>query len=280
MGLVGADGGLDEGGSDMTFSEYQSLPGINASAIKAGAESMLAMRYVMSGGGKDETPSMRWGSLVHSAILEPDRFFRESAIWEGGVKRGKEWDTFKAENADRDIISRDEFADAVACANVVHANQEAHRLIEQSRHEETVTWEGESYGQAKARLDGLGRDFVLEIKTARNIAPAAFGRQVVGDLGYDLQIAWYSEGASGLPVKVVAVRNEQPYDVAVYSIPRLVYQLAGRRARDIAARYRACEAAGEFPGVSPRETELLLPEWYSQQDAVYDVLDEIAASQL
>ena len=55
----------------MTYEEYAELPGINATSIKAGVKSMLHMHHCMTGGGHKETPALRWGKLVHLAVLEP-----------------------------------------------------------------------------------------------------------------------------------------------------------------------------------------------------------------
>jgi len=41
--------------------EYFAAPGINATAIKAGRESMRLMHHVMTSPGKPATPAMRWG---------------------------------------------------------------------------------------------------------------------------------------------------------------------------------------------------------------------------
>jgi light-regulated signal transduction histidine kinase (bacteriophytochrome) len=83
----------------MTETEYNALPGLRATELKAGATSMRHMRAVMLGQRSQLTESKAWGSIVHGAILEPERFWRGVATWKGEAKSGKEWADFKAAHA-------------------------------------------------------------------------------------------------------------------------------------------------------------------------------------
>jgi hypothetical protein len=262
----------------MDFEHYKEVPAINATAIKAGARSMLHMRHVMTGGEKATTDAMAWGSLVHAAILEPDRFFKSLAVYTVR-KAGKAWDDFNTANDGKTIIGASDNAELVAISNAVHAKRSAHRLIEQSQHEVTLQWDSPNIGASKARLDGLTDDCVVELKTAQDISPDRFFRQCV-NLRYDIQFGWYSMAAGNRPVIVIAVESSAPYDVAVYQIPRAMVDKGRRTAVDIASRYRACERAGEYPGQQGLDiTELPLPEWYAG-DVMPSGLTEMAASEL
>jgi len=48
----------------MNFTEYKQINAINATAIKAGVVSMLNMHAVMTGSGKETTPSYADGDVV------------------------------------------------------------------------------------------------------------------------------------------------------------------------------------------------------------------------
>lgn len=257
----------------MTFAEYQAIDAINATALKAGQLSMLHMRHVMTGGEREQTPAMRWGSIVHKAILEPASFFASVAVFEG-VKRGKDWEAFKAAHDHDCILSRSEQEELFALSQAVHANRDAHALIEETRHELTVTWETAEYGKAKARLDGYSeRRGIMELKTARIVANDAFGAACCGSLHYDVQFGWYVEGVSAMnasdatvPVTVIAVESVPPFDVAVYRVPELMVHIARGRARQTATEYRRHEAEGTWPGVSQGVQELRVPSWYGQDE--------------
>lgn len=273
----------------ITFEEYQAINAINASSIKAGRISMKHMRAEMTKDAPKDSPSLRWGRLVHSAILEPDLFFRRLAIYDG-VRRGKEWDKFEADHDPAFIVKPDEHAELFALSNAVHANAEAHRLITGSIHEMTVLWnrEQDGIGKCKARLDGWmeGEGLIVELKTTTRITPAQFARQFLA-YGYDLQAGWYADGVEMITNKkpavvLVVIEAEPPFDVFTAPVPRLAIEQGQKQAREIARKYRDCEAAGQFPGVLDGRAaldELPLPEWYGA-DLVSSAFAEMAASEL
>ena len=263
----------------MNFNQYKAIKAINATSIKAGQKSMLHMHEAMTGESKEQTPAMRWGSLVHKAILEPAEFAALVCVYEG-VKRGKDWEAFKLENNLDFVVSLDEKERLEDIRDAVHNNTHAHDLISHCIKEMTIEWEGE-YGAAKARLDGYDVFAgIIDLKTAKNITPDGFARQFIS-LGYDLQVGWYVEGAmiagnrQELPnVTIIAVEPIAPYDVAVYTVPRAIVELGRKRARKLAIEYRFCEAEDRFPGVSEGVNELVMPDWYGQDDICAEFLNK------
>ena len=252
----------------MNDTEYRALPGITATAIKAGATSMLAMRAAMQGVSKADSPAMRWGRLVHLAILEPSELPKRTAVWTEGRRAGKAWEAFCASLGDREHVTPDEMAELLATSAAVHANHDAHRLIEATAHEVLVKWMDATLGPCKARLDGVGKCGVLEIKTARNVAPRAFASQFFS-MGYPLQLGWYGwaaeqiDGYESAQTHVVAVSNTPPIDCVVYRVPSLVLERGRAEAIAIARRYRVCEQLGVFPGVDEGNgvVDLEVPAW-------------------
>ncbi len=250
----------------MTDEEYRSLPGITASAIKKGRVSMKAMRAAMLGEHKSDSPSMRWGRLVHMAILEPSRLPKATATWTGGRKAGKAWDEFCAEFAGREIITAEEMGELLSVSAVVHGDADAHRLITDAATEMLVEWDDPAYGKAKARCDGLiegvnGRT-LLEVKTAKDITPEGFGKAYV-NMGYDLQLGWYAHGSMSKRAFIIAVSNTDDLDCAVYRVSDSQLAEGYEKAKAIAQRYHACEVCGTFPGVNGGAgvLDLVLPAW-------------------
>jgi hypothetical protein len=266
----------------MTFEEYKAIPALNATAIKAGGLSMLHMHAAMTGVEKEQTPAMRWGKIVHKAILEREAFFKTVSVFEGSVRRGQAWDQFQADHDPEWILTTDQHAKLFALSAAVHANADAHRLIESSMHEVTAQWAGDEYGPAKARLDGFSeRAGVVELKTARAINQRMFAKAFAGS-GYDIQCGWYCEGANRASLcktfpacNVIAIESKPPFDVAVYTISNTTLQVGLARAKKIAARYRDAERAGVFPGVSAGVTELVMPDWYGGEE-VSEMFAEMA----
>jgi hypothetical protein len=246
---------------NMPFDQYQALEGINATAIKAGAESMLQMHAVMTGSSKADTPAMRWGRLVHLAILEPDRFAEVASIFDGR-KTGYKWREHCEGFCAEWVVSVAEYAELMQIRDAVYRNKEAAFRILHSQHEASTTWENARYGTGKARLDMLNAGaWFGDIKTACDISPGAMSRQYL-NLGYDLQMGWYSEAAKTDAAYIIAVRSGPAYDCIVYTIPPAMIQDGREKAIEIAMRYRACSAAKSWPGISETGVEVLeLPPW-------------------
>ena len=249
----------------MNFEEYKSIRSINATAIKAGATSMLHMREVMEGAGKEPTDAMIMGSLVHAAVLEGRMPTR---IWDGR-KAGKAFDAFEAECQGEVIVTPKEVALLESICKAVQAKPEAMHLINNTMHELSLEWRDVEYGTAKARLDGweIGAGMV-EFKTCKRINPRAFVSQAIA-LGYDLQLGWYVEGLAktklnGMTpeVHIIAAETEKPFDVAVWRVPQAMLNIGRKKAKEIAVRYWECCHLGRYPGVCEGVEELVLPEWY------------------
>jgi len=267
----------------MSHDNYAAQPGLNASAIKRGAVSMLHMHHYLTSKDRADTPAMRWGRLVHSAILEPDTFFADLAIYDG-IRRGKAWDEVAAEHAPDSILKADELADLTRISAAVHANREAHRMIEASEHEVSLTWEHPHIGACKARIDGLSEVVGgFDLKSTAAILPARFAGQFFA-LGYDLQLGWYDLGAAAaglkVPWHVISVEAKPPHAVIVYRMPEYIIQEGQKRAVEIAQRYRICEHLGVYPGIAETVLDFEPPAWMAGGMATSIPDETINASEL
>ena len=250
------------------YEDYAALPGINASAIKAGQISMLHMHQVMLGKPQPESPAMRWGRLIHLAILEPARYGQVVSVWGGGRRAGGEWAQFVEDAGGPEwIVTAEENGDLLCMAAAVHGNREAHRIVAGTQHEVNLTWQGAHYGAGKGRIDmyDATKAMLADLKTTARIG--SFERQFF-NLGYDLQFGWLTEGTGATHRYAIAVESVPPYDVVVYSVPQQVIDTGRERAIAIASEYRSSEAAGCFLGVSGAESikELAVPGWYCGGD--------------
>jgi len=249
----------------MTFAEYQAIDAINASAIVAGRVSMRHMHAEMKGERKADSPAMAWGRKVHAAVLEPDRFFGSVAIWEGAVKRGKDWDAFRADHPDGDLVTtRSELADLESMKRAIWTHPVAARLLDGCATEATVQWEAH-YGAGKGRLDAQKPGCIIDYKTTRNIEPRAFYRAAFG-LGYHIRMGWYVHGweiAKGdrPDVFLIVQESDAPWDCWVCQIPKPILRAGENEAKEIAVRYAVARESGRFKGVSDECLEYELPAW-------------------
>jgi len=265
----------------MTNDEYTALPGIRASELKHGRKSMGHMRAAVLGELPKSTPALRFGRLFHGAVLEPDIFANKAVVWRGGRRGTKAYEAFLMENGGDEewVLDQDEFSALLRMGTSVHANTEAHRLIEGTTHEVTLSWTDKLYGAAKCRMDGYHDGIgLLEVKSAADVgARRADGRydgtrffSAFARMGYDLQLGWYAEGlaAHGMPVSnvsLIAVEKSSPYSVVVLDVPGHIVESGRKEAVELARAYRCCEAAGHWPGVAEGRQVLELPEWASEK---------------
>jgi len=216
------------------------------------------------------SPAMRWGRLVHLAILQPD-LLAALPIWTGGARRGGDWAAFAAGlGADGDHVTQAEIADLLAISNAAAlAMAQLPPVVET---EKEIHWQSETYGAAMAAIDAVlhGGGF-LEVKTTAKIDERAF-RSQCWQLGYPLQIGWYDHGAreNGLTGDriILAIESRPPYSTALWQIGPQTTRDAYHEAAAIAMRYRQCEATGRFPGPYDSEGIMALepPQWALMDD--------------
>ncbi len=247
----------------MTFSEYKAIPALNASAIKAGATSMLHMRREMTRTVDEPTDAMRLGTLIHAVILEPDSVRERFPIW-AGTRSGNAWKEFAAANPDYAMPNWMLLSHRVR--REVYSNDRACDLLDAATVEVPIRWQHPTIGACKARLDGIAADGRLfDVKSTKCISSwlRGFERE-----GMDIQFGWYRDGWKRAcegpvrPFRVIVCETQEPFDVAVWRVPEVALQKGLEKAVDIAERYRACEESGVFPGVQGDDEEMPLSDWY------------------
>jgi exodeoxyribonuclease VIII len=255
--------------ANVPFSTYRDASGVNISSLKNMARSPAHYRHALAN-PSPQTLAMALGTAAHAAVLEPERFASEFAVWNGGIRRGKEWDAFLAASsaAGHTVMTSDEHAAAVAIAEAVRANADAAKYLRTGHPEVSMSWQIGST-PCKGRLDWLtcidGCDVLVGLKTARDCRMREFGTQAVR-LGYHMQWAFYLDGwvaITGRLAQVVeiVVESAAPHCVAVYRIPDAVIDLGRDEYCALIEQRANCVQAGVWPGPCDDECELELPAW-------------------
>lgn len=222
-----------------------------------------------------ESGALTLGTATHVAVLEPERFATEFAIWSNRTdagkmspRNGKTWDAFKALHAERTILTMDEAAESQAIAAAVRANPLAMKYLESGDPEVTMQWMT-GHRACKGRADWLttvgGKPYLVGLKTARDCRHFAFGSQAA-KLGYHLQFAYYADGYHAITGKnpnvvEIVVENTAPYAVAVYRITDDIMAQGRDEYLRLLELLDKCESTGEWPGPVPLEEDLTLPSW-------------------
>lgn len=267
--------------SRMPYREYASLRGISITRLKELKRSPKHYKHRLA--HPKETPALKLGTAAHTAVLEPERFSRDYAIWaeraESGNLRprnGKLWDAFEAQHHAQTIITANEYEDVLAIQTAVRGDPVAMRYLESGDPEVSMQWLQDGRLR-KGRLDWLttvdGEPSLVGLKTARDCRHFIFG-SAAAKLGYHLQWAYYFDGytsikADGVVPRVVeiVVESEAPHAVAVYQIPFDIIEQGREEYEDLLAQLAECERKGEWPGPVTEEQILTLPSWvYQTQD--------------
>lgn len=272
--------------SRMPYREYQALHGRSITQLKELKRSPRHYKYRLA--NPKETVALKLGTAAHTAVLEPERFSRDYAIWaertESGNLRprnGKFWDTFEQQHRGKTIITIHEYEDVLAIQSAVRGDAVAMRYLESGDPEVSMQWllDGRL---CKGRLDWLstidGEPALVGLKTARDCRHFVFGN-AAAKLGYHLQWAYYFDGyttikGDGVVPRVVeiVVESDAPYSVAVYQIPFDIIEQGREEYQDLLSQLAECEAKNDWPGPVTEEQILTLPSWvYQTQDDLSDL---------
>lgn len=270
--------------SRVHYDDYRAMLGDSITRLKEMKRSPLAYRHALK--NPKESKPLTFGKAVHVAVLEPERFDRDHAVWgersESGKlspRNGKKWDAFAANANGREIITEDQYNEALAIQAAVRNHAGAMRYLANGDPEVTMT--GILRGRiCKGRADWLTTvdrvPILAGLKSARDCRPFVFG-SAAAKLGYHLQWAFYRdiyEQACGRIPRVVeiVVESAPPYDIAVYNVPDDVMEQGREEYEALLDRLGECERDNHWPGAVEGEQILTLPTWaYESTDDLSDL---------
>jgi len=264
----------------MTPDDYRKIRAINATALKAGRKSMLHMHHALTT-GKEPTPAMRWGSLLHGQLLQPEE--NNVVLWTGR-RAGKEWEAFKAANEGREILIQSEWdklmgerAEALNAVQMILTHPEAGPELAGCQYEHALTWEEPGIGPCKALIDAWKPGMVADVKCSRDICERAFWSSS-WQAGTHLQLAWYMRGlrANGHDVSravIIAQESAPPFDVAVFDVDPQLLAHGEKECLRIAREYRMAEERGHFPGAHVPRRQLVQPAYADEEVQGIDFSD-------
>ncbi len=246
--------------------EYLASPGISKSGLSRYADSPARFRH----GPAQKTRSMAFGSLIHTAILEPDQL--EHRYQTSQLRAFNE--THKAYQAEmtaalgRELVKQAEMDEARRIADAVHAHPIGAALITRDLIvERSFTWRDRATGVlCRGRSDGIDRvrRIVFDVKSCEDATPARFARACF-DYRYHWQVPMYCDGlleADGWQPDAfifVAVEKEPPYLVGAYELRPCDVALGQEAVARWLPRYAESLRTDTWPGLSDHIEPLSLP---------------------
>ncbi len=141
------------------------------------------------------TEAMKWGTILHTLILEPDKVnelavqIPDGVLSDQGYRRGKPWMRWK-ENQQEGVtlLSTEEWRYLEAAAACVRRHPVAGALLsDPDAVEESIFWIDEQSGlPRKARIDLRKGRFIGDVKTTTTIDDDGFSRAMLA-FGYHFQ---------------------------------------------------------------------------------------------
>lgn len=273
------------------MTDYNNLPGLRWSTLKAGLQSPLHLKHAMEVERTDK-PCFRKGRRVHTATLEPHRwgeFYGSPDLSQCRTAKGElttspnagsvkdaiaKW---RADNPQMEEVTDAERDHAFRVAYAVQTHPEAAKVLAQCVDRERVFQATLDGIEAKSQGDLYGGGLLGDLKTiGKMLSERALQRQIL-DYGYHGQFAWYRRvmRACGVTVDrcvLIFVESAAPHDVAVVYVSDEWLELGEELVDQALAAYAqvvAGNAVGRFPGV----VALDVPAWATPEEDATEGLE-------
>ena len=261
----------------MNEQQYRAADGINYSRLKKINRS--PKDYKEDTGRLPSQDVLDLGQALHMAILEPYRFDMTVVPFTGKVRRGKDWEAFKAEHEGKIILKASDYQNTLDMASAVFDNPRARALVEaEGVCEQPVFWEDPETGLLlKCKPDKhLYGQSVTEVKSTMDASPwnRAFPAQSAS-LFYHVQAAMYVVGCEAKEHHTIAV-DKSSLESVVYRTTQDKLDIVTSIMRKWLNQVAECTKADHWPGVDgDKVIDLTLPPWAIPDDDNDDVtLDE------
>jgi len=236
---------------------------VSSSALKYILKSPKHFKKLyLEGKEKKDTNAMRFGRIVHLALLEPNQF-REKvrAVPDFGDLRlvinrekKKEWLAQLPEGVE--FVSSEEYENLLQIIDSVLENNDASKLIKGAVFECSGFFRDPETGIAcRFRPDIMRLDLAIlpDVKTSAFPDRESFPKEI-WKYRYDLQMSFYSLGIECITGKrpdiscFIVVEKEPPFEVLVFEMDVNMVSRADTELRAILNKLHECIKNNDFPG--------------------------------
>jgi len=252
---------------NMSDAEYSALPGIRSTQLK---RALLSPKHFMA--PVDGTDATQLGTLVHMYCLEPERFKKECAVEPSDIESKtknpgkKKWDEFKAANADKTIVTREQFT---VCEGIWQSIQDhpTARFWFQDAAKEVVATAKLGLNDAKAKADLVMGSILADLKTTSGLASPGAWSKTVAEYGYHFSAAYYRDvfRAAGRDVSLffwVVAETKAPYAVRIFQAAEAALTKGRMEYEEALARIRTAQDLDMWDSYPTDIVPIDLPSWY------------------
>jgi len=213
---------------------------------------------------------MRFGTIVHEAILEPTTFMEKAIIvpeFSGTGSRNAKLEWFQ-ENHGKIHVSRDQMDQVHGILNSLTKNACAYKYLARGKAEESGFWRDPDSGiECKYRSDFDHEQHILvDVKTTMDAKYGAF-QAVVARLNYHVQAAMHLDGASATSGRhydefvIIAIEKEPPYEIGLFNLDPIMINEGRALYLNALKTLKKCRETGIYPGYPQQLIPISLPSW-------------------
>ena len=260
-----------------SFEEYRAAQGVSSHAMMALLKSPMhyMAKYGPNAVQEPPTPAMRFGTLVHTAVLEPKRFRESFAIEPKVDKRtsaGKaQLEEFHGSLKPGTILVGDEEAEKLLrILDNLEKHKTAKNVLTGGIAEASAYWMDANTGvNCKMRPDMMhDGGVIVDVKTTRDGSLDEFSRSI-WNFGYHVQAAVYTDGYAtmmSMPREkveflFVVIENEAPHAISVYHADHALIEKGREKYKLALNRYLECVSKDHWPGYSEEIESISIPAW-------------------
>lgn len=251
---------FEDGVYDIPNHAYHGAQGYSRSALLELDKSPYHFWYAHLSGKKlpfTETSDMKIGSVVHTLLLEPNKFEEEFAVAPNINKRtnkGKEeWAEFEMAASGKIVMSNQEYERAMAIVNGLKVHGIVNDIVLDAKIEQSIFWTDKETGlQFKCRPDVWHDNFIVDVKTAKNVEHDLFARSAL-DSGYYVQAGMMFEALEviGKPIEkylFLCAEKVEPYAPKIFVLDRMAVEFGIQHFQVYKKKLAYHLNLGEWPG--------------------------------
>jgi len=270
---------------DVSNEDYHKSAGISSSGLSALLECPKNYWYKYLSGQYEapDNKNFAMGTAVHTLSLEPETFGERFFITKIPRKRTKSFEAAMLEISklanDRELISPKDYQTALDMASALSSHK-FFKSIGNGCIEHSLAWIDEESGALlRSRPDFYNDNFVVDVKTSRDVSPSEFARSMF-KFGYHRQAAMACDGLTKLTgreyssVILFVVSKEPPHLVKSYLIGAESLEIGRKQYKDGAFVYQECLVLNNWPGYPEIVEDLEIPKWAIQEYNYRSLLDD------
>jgi hypothetical protein len=263
------------------MTNYFDNPALSQSKLKDLKQSPAHFFYKHMMGRKEEpTDAMKFGSLVHTLLLEPHKFYDEFYImpyFNRKTKEGKAANAICLEKAgDRIAISEDDYDIANDICIAIRKKKAAQLVLNYPGlvEREFYFTDEEFSVECKMKLDKFIEpcpDFpdgvIVDLKTTQDARLDEFARSVY-KYGYYNQVAFYCNAIKQIyktdgyaPFMFIPVEKSPPYESNVFLADSSMLEAGLNENRKLMKLYKECLEKKSWPGYEDKVIEICMASW-------------------